>query len=51
VAQAGAGGRNNNCHGVEGPIDKKKKLTMMVVAVTITSEQIGWWERLGYSWS
>jgi hypothetical protein len=38
VAQAGAGGRNNNCHGAEGPIDKKKKLTMVVVAVTIISE-------------
>jgi len=25
------------------------KLTIVVVDVIITGEQIGWWERLGYS--
>jgi hypothetical protein len=51
VAQGGVGGRNNSCRGVRGSMEKKKKLAMMVVIVTITNEHMGWWRRLGCFWS
>jgi len=53
VAQGGARVRNNGRCSAGRLMEKKKKLAMVVVTiiVIVTSKQMGWWRRLGRSWS